>query len=135
MDKVTLKDDIKVFCVTAESFPHGVMAAHKKIHSLVPFTEDRRYFGISWPEKGVIVYKAAAEEKTPGEGEKLGCETFIIKNGQYISVTINGFKKDIQNIANTFKKMLEHPDLDPNGCCVEWYLNDKDVKCLVRLRD
>jgi hypothetical protein len=25
-------------------------------------------------------------------------------------------------------------DLDPEGYCVEWYFNDRDVKCMIRLK-
>lgn len=135
MEEMTLENDIKVFYITAKSFPDGITEAHKKLHELVPFSADRRYFGISRPENGTIVYKAATEEIKQGEAEQFNCHTLDIKRGKYIFLTINDFMKDIQSIDRSFKKLLSHPDLDPNGYCIEWYINDKDVKCMIRLKE
>ncbi len=135
METITFNDDIKVFYVTASSFPHGIMEAHEKLHSLVSFSTARKYFGISRPENGDIVYKAAAEEIYQGEAEKLNCDTLLLKKGNYISLTINDYVKDLQSIDRSFKKLLSQRGLDPNGYCVEWYFNDKDVKCMIRLSE
>ncbi len=43
--------------------------------------------------------------------------------------------KDLPAIGNTFQQMIARPDIDPEGYCVEWYLSDKDVQCMVRLQD
>jgi len=135
METITLDNDIKVFYITAKSFPDGIMDAHKQLHALVPFSPDRKYFGISRPENGPIVYKAAAEEIIQGEAEKLNLEAIVLKKGKYICLTIKDYVKDIQRIDKAFKKLLSYPDLDPKGYCVEWYLTDKDVKCMIRLRN
>jgi predicted transcriptional regulator YdeE len=134
MKKIMLDKDIPVFCVTAKSFPDGILEAHQKLHSLVPISKERAYFGISRPEKGVIVYKAAAEEKNEGEAEKLGCEKFIIQRGKYIFLTIEDYAQDVQRIGNAFQKLISEPGIDPDGYCVEWYLNDKDIRCMIKLQ-
>jgi|ERR1044072_2898962 hypothetical protein len=133
MEKFTLEKDIRVFCVTAKSFPDGIMDAFKKLQALVP--GDRKYFGLSRPENGSIVYKAAVEEKEPGEAEKLNCEPFIIRKGNYLSKTITDYMKNTPAIGETFQEMIKQPDIDPNGYCVESYFNEKDVCCMVRLKD
>ncbi|HTE12666.1 MAG TPA: hypothetical protein VK645_16915 [Chitinophagaceae bacterium] len=135
METITLPNDIKVFYVTATSFPAGIMDAHEKLHDLVPFSTDRKYFGISRPENGVIIYKAAAEEINKGEAEKLHCDTLIVEKGKYICLTVKDYAKDKQSIERAFKQILSQPGLDPQGYCVEWCLNPKDVKCMVRLKD
>jgi len=94
METITFNNDIKVLYITATSFPDGVMAAHEKLHSLIPFSTQRKYFGVSRPENGVIVYKAAAEELNEGEAEKLNCDTLVLKKGRYISLTIHDYMKD-----------------------------------------
>jgi hypothetical protein len=134
MEEMLLEKDIPVFCVTAKSFPGGVLEAHEKLHSLVPLSSERSYFGLSRPEKGVILYKAAAEEKKEGEAEKLGCEKFIIRRGKYIYRTIEDYVKDTGQIGVAFQKLISEPGIDPNGYCVEWYLNDKEVKCMVKMK-
>jgi hypothetical protein len=127
-------DDIKVFYVKADSFPDGIKAAHNKLHSLVQSADGRRFFGISYPDKaGSIIYKAAAEESTPGEAEKYGCKTFVIKQGDYLSHTIKDWRKDESAIARTFQLMLRDPRVDSNGYCLEVYPNENDIVCLVKL--
>ena len=136
METIQLKQDIKVMYVTASSFPDGVLAAHQKLHSLFPFSTERKYFGLSRPENGGgVIYRAAAEVLKSGEAEKLNLETIIIKKGNYVSVILHDYMKDLPAISNTFQQMIAHPDIDPQGYCVEWYLNDNDVQCMVRLKD
>lgn len=133
METIIQEADVFLCCIKATSFPAGVMDAHKKIHELVPAKEGRRYFGISRPEKGSIVYQAAAEIR-PDEAHELKCEsTVTLPGGRYISHTIKDFMKDVPAIGKTFQEMLATPGIDPNGYCVEWYLNDTDVQCMIRL--
>lgn len=135
METTTVDKDIKVFYISATSFPDGIKQAHEKLHSLIPFSKDRKYFGISRPENGIIIYRAGAEELNDREAERLNLDTLILKKGNYISLTINNYMKDIPAIGEAFKQLLSNPDIDPQGYCVEWYLSDKDVKCMVRLKD
>lgn len=133
METITLDKDIKVFYITASSFPEGIETAHQQLHSRVPFSTDRKYFGISRPENGVITYKAAAEELQEGEAEAFHCAALVLKKGKYISVTIKDYLQDVAGIGHAFQELLSSPGLDPQGYCVEWYFNDKDVKCMIRL--
>jgi len=136
MGSIFLEKDIKVFYVTATSFPEGIQGSYQKLHSLIGSPTGRKFFGISYPETpSKIIYKAAVEESYPGEGEKLGCETLVIKKGQYISIYIKDFMKDIPKIGQSFQELLADERIDPKGCCVEEYINDKDVRCMVRLKD
>lgn len=132
MEIKNIDTDIKVFCVTATSFPEGILEAHQKLHAMFPFSLDRRYFGISRPEKTVIVYKAAVEE-LENETGSYDCESFVIEKGNYICVTILNYSTDIQSIGKAFEKLTSYPNIDPMGYCIEWYYNDKDVKCMIRL--
>lgn len=134
MEKFTLEDDIKVFCETAKSFPDGIMKAHQELHSIIPSSAERKYFGISRLNgKGIIIYKAAAEEIYQGEAEELGCEKFMIESGPYISLLIEDYLGDIQLIGKAFQLLTAYPGIDPEGYFIEWYLNEKDVRCMVKL--
>jgi len=136
MEHFTLEQDIKVFYVTAKSFPEGIMEAHEKLYSMVPFANNgRRYFGVSRPENNTgIVYRAAAEELFQNEAEQHDCETLVIRKGKYLSITVHNYTKDVSQIGKAFQQILFQTGLDPEGYCVEWYLNDKDVKCMIRLK-
>ncbi|WP_394234343.1 transcriptional regulator [Niallia oryzisoli] len=134
MDKIVLEEDIVVYCITATSFPEGVLAAHQKLHAVFPVGE-RRFFGISRPENGVIVYKAAAEVLEKDKVEQFNYETLMIKKGNYRCMTILNFMEDEQRIGKAFGELISSPDIDRDGYCIEYYYNDKDVKCMVRLQD
>jgi len=136
MDIIQIEKDIIVMCVTANSFPNGVLASHQKLHSLIPYSTERKYFGISRPESnGGIVYRAAAEVLDQGEAEKLNLQTVTLKKGKYISALLADYMKDLPAIGNAFQQMIVRPDIDPDAYCVEWYVSDKDVQCMVRLAD
>lgn len=133
METLQFNNDIKVMYVQAPSFPDGIMAAHQKLHSVVPYSTQRKYFGISRPEDGVINYKAGAEELNPAESEQYDLDTLILKKGNYTCITVNDYMKNIQAIGQAFDELTQLPNIDPQGYCVEWYISDKDVRCLVRM--
>jgi predicted transcriptional regulator YdeE len=136
MEKYKIDKDSILMYVPATSFPDGVLAAHQQLHSLIPFSTQRKYYGISYGgANDAIIYKAAAEELTTGEALEKKLETFILKKGEYNSILISNYMDDIPAIGRAFTKLLASPNLDPNGYCVEWYLNDRDVKCMVKLKD
>jgi hypothetical protein len=132
---VVIDKDIDVLCITAIDFPSGVMDAHEKLQAIIPLSKERRYFGLSRPENGIIVYRAATEELVKDKAEKFNCEPFIIKKGKYICITILDCMKEPQSIGKAFEKLISYSDIDHNGYCVEWYFSDKDVKCMVRLNE
>lgn len=135
MEKINLEHDIKVFYVTATSFPQGIGEATQKLHSLFPFSKERKIFGLSRPENNEeIIYRAAAQEMFEGEAEKLNCETLTIPKGTYIAISVNDFRKDVMSIDRAFQQLLKQPNLDPQGYCVEQYATDKEtVTCMIRL--
>jgi predicted transcriptional regulator YdeE len=138
MEKETFKleNDIKVFCVAAKSFPDGILESHQKLHSLVPLSDERKYFGISWwGENGNIIYKAAAEEIVHGELSKHGLEEFIIPNGEYLYITVKDFMQNIPAIGKAFEELTPDPRIDPKGACIEWYLPGNECRCMMKLKE
>jgi predicted transcriptional regulator YdeE len=134
METYQLDRDIKVFRLKASSFPDGVLEAHQTLHSKVPYSDKRNYFGISRPENGVITYWSAAEETEKGELEKFGFEPFTIPKGTYVSIVIKDFMKDISSVGRAFQELIHQPGIDPEGYCIEWYMGQKDVRCMVRMK-
>lgn len=135
MEKYTLDKDIPLICVAAKSFPDGVQAAFDELQTKLK-DGNRKLFGISHPgNDGNIIYKAAAEELHDGEAAELSCEHFVVKKGVFISETVTGLPERMSQIAPTFQKLLKTPGIDPKGYCVEMYLNESDVQCMVGLLD
>ena len=132
METFNLKDDMKIFCVKAKSFPNGIKQAFSELISKLSSAEGRTLFGISYREEsGNIIYKAAVLESFDGEGQKLGCETFTIPKGDYLTEKIQDWMKDESLIGIAFQK-LTITKFDYTFPCVEWYQDD-DVLCMVRL--
>jgi len=136
MEKYMLDRDIHVLGVKAKSFPEGIEEAFQKLHSLFPFGKERYSFGISQPNReGTIIYSAAIEEKSKDEAEKYGCKTFTIKRGLYISTLIKNYLNNLPCIGDVFQEMITQPGIDPEGYCIEWYLNENEVRCMVKLEE
>jgi hypothetical protein len=112
-----------------------VKPAWEKLHAFFAEPMKRKYYGISYPDKtGALVYMAATEETYDGEAAKYGCEKFMIKKGEYISMLIHDFMKDIPAIGLAFQQLIRHPGIDPAGVCVEIYEMPDDVRCMVKLK-
>lgn len=135
MEMIQFEKDIPVRCITAESFPDGVLAAHQMLHRQVPFSAERGYYGISWGQGAGIVYRAAAGELFEGELKESGLEVFVIRKGNYRIETIRDYMNDLPAIGKTFAKMLQEPGIHPQGYCLEIYINDKDMQCLTLLEE
>lgn len=132
METYHLTRDIRLCCIPAVTFPDGVMAAFQRLHDIVPNHENRRLFGISWPDgHGSMVYKAAVEESYSGEAEKLGAETYTIQKGEYLALTVHNFMDDIPSIGKAFRKLVDAPGVHPDTMGVEEYLSSTDVRCMV----
>lgn len=135
METYTLEKDITVACLRADSFPAGVEAAHTKLHAMLPALEQRTAYGISYSDgKDGIIYKAAVSQLREGEAATYGLETFVIRKGEYMSELLLNFCEDMSHVGETFQALLALPELDPQGYCLELYLNDKDMRCMVPLK-
>lgn len=133
MQTFRIEKDVPLFGVQAGSFPDGVGQAWQDLHKLLPATNGRRFFGISHGTKdGGIVYTACVEEVFGGEAESLGCRRWVLPKGEYIGETIHGFMQQLPKIGETFRALLSRNDYDKAGACVEQYLNDADVVCMIR---
>jgi len=70
-------------------------------------------------------------------GARIRCNlvfnAFVLKKGNYTSLILTDYQKDIDAIGLAFSKLLQNKHIDPQGYCVEWYLNDTDMRCMVRL--
>lgn len=134
MEKYTIDKDIPCYTIEA-AFPNGVLAAHQQLHAAFAGSSERRYFGISrGTPGGGVAYKAAAE-KLSGDSPHNEFGDFIIPQGRYKGTEIKNFRKDVTAIGKLFSTLLQDPELDPHGFCLEWYSNENDVRCMVKLLD
>lgn len=130
-----IQNNIPVFFIQAESFPDGITEAHDKFRDIIGQGSGRILYGISRPEFDKIIYRAGAEEKFPGEGAEYKCGTMQLKKGRYISKRLLSYRENPGSIGEAFETLLGHPDIDPKGYCVEQYLNENEMICMIRLKD
>lgn len=122
--------------VEATPFPDGLQEAYEKLHSLLPFGEERKFLSVSHMDANQgIIYRAGAEALHENEAAELGLPTLVIKKGRYLSITIRNFMEDTSAIGRAFQTLMQDARVDPEGYCVEWYFNDPDVHCMMRLAD
>lgn len=133
MKQVEIKNDTKLILVKARSFPDGVVAAYKDLEKAIGNPKGRAFYGISRGYKnGGIVYWAGVKP-IEDEEARLGLEKLTLNKGTYIAETLNGWRGREHVIGETFQKLLADPRLDPEGYCVEQYLENGDVMCMVRI--
>lgn len=133
MEKYNLKEDVKVYCTTAKSFPDGIQGAFITLEKMLS-KEGRSFYGVSYKNTdGLLIYKAAVSESFEGEAEKYGFESFTISKGEYLIETIIDWRKKIETIGRVFQTLLADPRLDRTSPCVEWYKSDKEVMCMVKI--
>lgn len=134
MEIVNLPDDLELMFIEAKSFPDGIADAHRTLREIVPIEGGRKYFGLSRPENNSgIVYRAAASLLETGEEKRFGLKTILLQKGRYCVETIRNFPQNPLQIGECFQQLLENPQLDKDGYCVELYLSGNDVQCMVRL--
>ena len=134
MKTIQIPEDIPLVCVKASSFPDGVMDAHRKLHSLISHDKPRRNYSVSYMGRnGEIDYMAGSEIIEAKDNTLPGTEKFTVRKGDYISEPIHNYMQNIPAIGQTFQQMLKRTDIDPNGYCLEHYLDDKTVVCMVPL--
>ncbi|HSY62032.1 MAG TPA: hypothetical protein VK796_09165 [Cytophaga sp.] len=134
MENCVLENDIQLLCVTAGFSEDGIEQAHRKLNERISNSERRKSFGISYvDDHGIVPYDAAVEVMQANEAEAFGLETFLLKKGNYMSLLVKGGRANRSDIGTAFSKMLFQKHADPEGYCIEWYLNDTDVQCMVRL--
>ena len=131
MEAYRLKQDINVICVEAESFPGGVKNAFAKLYSQVPDTQQRHIFGISKPQQGIIIYKAAAAENFEGEGASLHLPVFPIRKGIYLTEILMDWQKNEMMIGSIFNRLVADKRLDGSAYCIEWYKSENELWCMV----
>lgn len=134
MNTYKLDNDIYTICVKAYSFPEGITDAFDKLKTFMPEATGRTLYGISRPENGNIVYRAAVSAGKE-EAEEKEAENFTIKAGNYITETPVDWETHKERIGDTFQTLLAHPDIDPEGACIEWYQVNGELVCMVRLNN
>lgn len=136
MKKYLIPQDILVMYIEALSFPDGIDNAFTALRKLIPTIERRRIFGISYlNSKGEIIYKAAVETSSIYEASQFGLNTFIIKKGTFMGLALENWRSQETKITQLFQKIIHQPNVLSTGYCLEEYINEQDMLCMVPLAE
>ncbi|CAN5207508.1 hypothetical protein BH09BAC1_BH09BAC1_03740 [soil metagenome] len=132
METFELQNDIKVLFVKAESFPDGILVAYQELEQKLGDVTSRTFYGLSRMEDGCgIAYYACAQQKDASAA--LDLPTIIIDKGTYLTQTISNWRGSEHLIRETFARLIKDPRLMPDSFCVEWYKENGEVMCMVRI--
>jgi hypothetical protein len=135
MEKIVLKEDVRLLCRGVTTFPLGIKEAFDSMIDLLPGGRERAFYGISYlNESGEIVYKAALSQSTDGEAEKYACESFTIMKGGYLIERMLGWMANTDKIKDVLMGLMEDPQFDNGYPCIEWYKSDQELICMVRIK-
>jgi hypothetical protein len=83
--------------------------------------------------QGKVIYIAAVEERNNGEPEKNNCRKYSIPKGTYLAQTLRDWMQNTGQIKDVFHAMIDQPNVDLSKPCIEWYKNDDEMVCLMKL--
>jgi hypothetical protein len=129
-----LQDDLKVFGFQVTNLD-VIGEAFDTLVNMLPGGFNRPYYGISELNNKGMIYKATALESFDGEAEQHHCERFIIEKGAYLAVTLRDWRKKTSCIKDIFHEMFANPLARESKFCVEWYKNDDEMVCMIRIQE
>jgi predicted transcriptional regulator YdeE len=109
----------------------GISEAFDKLGDMLGF--NRPYYGLSKMDSNEVLYVAAALTKSPTEKSKFKLEEYTIPSGEYAVRVIKDWKRNLSAIPHVFGDLLKTEGIDNSVPCVEWYKNDDEMLCMVKL--
>jgi hypothetical protein len=134
VEKYNLKDSLKVFGKQVATFPEGIGEMFNNLIRMLPDGDKRSWYGISkFTKNGGILYFAATEESFDGEAKKYGCDRYVIEKGEYLTETVNDWRKKTDCLKDVFHTLMQDSRVDKTTPCVEWYKNDDEMLCMIKM--
>jgi hypothetical protein len=135
MEVFQLKKDLPVMGFQVMTFPNGIGDAFDSLVSRIEGGFNRAYYGIGFmTQAGKIVYQAAAEVLEPAEPTKYQLESYVIPKGNYLAVTLRDWRKNLHAIKDVFTEITKDNRVRDSPC-IEWYKDDDEMVCMVRLNE
>lgn len=135
MGSYILENDLHVFGFEVKTFPSGIEDVFNTLMKLLPDGNARSYYGVSYVNNdGKIIYHAVTGETFKGEAQAYPCETSVIKKGEYLTETVNDWRRKLDFIKDVFHEMMKDPRVDHSAKCVEWYKTDDEMLCMVKTK-
>ena len=134
VEKHIVKNDIKVLCKLIPTFPDGIQEGFDELAERFG-KKDNGFYGISYmDENGKIIYYVAISISLIDQAAKKEYESFTIPKGDYLSVTMVDWMSKTDEMKDIFGDLMQDPRFDDSVPCIEWYENDKEMQCWVKMK-
>jgi hypothetical protein len=131
METIRLNEPVNVIGFPVKTFPMGISEAFDKLTEMLGF--NRPYYGLSKMSSAGVMYIAAALKKSVNEKSTFKLEEYTIPKGEYAVRIIKDWKRNLSAIPHVFGDLLKTEGIDDAVPCVEWYKNDDEMLCMVKL--
>jgi len=135
MNSITFQNDLHVCGLEVISFPEGISETFDTLVQAVPGGFTRSFFGVSFMRDQKMVYVACFEKKPSEVISALPLTNLTIEKGTYLAEPIKDWRSKTRTLNQVFRKMLAHEQADHTKPCVEWYLNEYEMMCLVKQQE
>ncbi|RAV98998.1 hypothetical protein [Pseudochryseolinea flava] len=135
MEKITVQTPIQLVAKQVKTFPAGIGETFDHLANVLPHSMSRAYYGISWMEGEDIIYYAAAQQQHSEEIDQFALEPWTIESGDYLSITVLNWRSKTDSIKDVFHDLMQDKRIDDTKPCVEWYVSDYKMLCMIKLRD
>ncbi|QNF33979.1 DinB family protein [Adhaeribacter swui] len=134
MEIYKLDQNLTLYGFPVETFPNHIEAAFDKLISMLPVDPSRPYYGISQCTPAGMVYVAAAPLQPQDNPEPYGLNKYLMEQGDYLAIRVSEWRTKTHTIKSIFENLVADPRCDTNKPCVEIYLNDDEMLCLVKTK-
>jgi predicted transcriptional regulator YdeE len=132
MTEYTLENDVPVIGAQVKTFPDGIGEAFDRLISMLPDGMHRPCYGICYGTEKGIHYIAAIAGST-SEAATLNLQSYIIPKGDYVVKSIANWRDKLPAIKEAFHELLSGDCADISRPCIEWYKNDNEMLCMLKL--
>ena len=133
MEPYKIESTIIVIIEKAEDFGKGIGEAFVRLaEKLEHKGEKRECYGIVTKEEDGMNYFAAFTELYPGEASEKSLPSFTIASGDYQSIRLDEWNKNILHIGPTFDQILKSGKVDTSAPCIEFYKTEQELLCMVK---
>jgi len=134
METYHIPQNITVIGNQVKTFPNGIGEAFHELINVLPDGHSRVYYGISWCIGNKIIYIAATEQKNEDEAKQYNCETYTIEKGDYLCIPVFDWQSKTATIKHVFEEIMKDARADSHSPAIEIYKNDKEMLCLVAVK-
>lgn len=133
MEVHIMDSPVLVIIEKAEDFGKGIGEAFVRLaEKLENKGQKRDCYGIVLKEDDGMNYYAAYTELYDGEAIEKSLPTFTIASGNYYTIRIEEWNKNILHIGPTFDQILKSGKVYTSTPCIEFYKTEQELICMVK---